>query len=71
MINLSDRYSLLIEWHFSKGTNFLYSMGKRFMLKRNFLLGWVGEINNKDHLSPAEAGRWAELGNLGETSYRK
>ena len=25
--------------------------------------GWVGEINNKDHLSPAEAGRWAELGN--------
>ena len=25
--------------------------------------GWVGEINNKDHLSPAEAERWAELGN--------
>ena len=25
--------------------------------------GWVGKINNKDHLSPAEAGRWAELGN--------
>ena len=24
--------------------------------------GWVGEINNKDHLSPAEAGHWAELG---------
>ena len=26
--------------------------------------GWVGEINNKDHLSPAEAGRSAELGNI-------
>ena len=24
--------------------------------------GWVEEINNKDHLSPAEAGHWAELG---------
>ena len=27
------------------------------------MVRWVGEINNKDHLSPAEAGRWAELGN--------
>ena len=26
--------------------------------------GWLGKINNKDHLSPAEAGRWAELGNM-------
>ena len=24
----------------------------------------VGEINNKDHLSPAEAERWAELGKI-------
>ena len=26
--------------------------------------GWVGEINNKDDLSPAEAVRWAELSNI-------
>ena len=25
---------------------------------------WVGKINNKDHLSPAEAEPWAELGNI-------
>ena len=25
--------------------------------------GWVGEINNKEYLSPAEAGRQAELYN--------
>ena len=23
--------------------------------------GWVGQNNNKDHLSPAEAERWAAL----------
>ena len=28
--------------------------------------GWVGKINNKDHLSPAEAGRWAELGKISQ-----
>ena len=33
------------------------------VLSRGLGGGWVGEINNKDHLSPAEAGRWAELGN--------
>ena len=26
--------------------------------------GGVGEIDNKDHLNPAEAGHWAELGNI-------
>ena len=25
--------------------------------------GWVGQIKIKDHLSPAEAETWAELGN--------
>ena len=25
--------------------------------------GWVEEINTKDHISPAKAGHWAELGN--------
>ena len=33
------------------------------VLSRGWGGGWVGKINNKDHLSPAEAGRWAELGN--------
>ena len=32
---------------------------------------WVGKINNKDHLSPAEAERWAEIGkNDGEEVIR-
>ena len=31
--------------------------------------GWLGQNNNKDHLSPAEAGRWAKLGNNGDIEY--
>ena len=29
--------------------------------------GWVGEIEDKVHLSPAEAEIWAELGNMGRS----
>ena len=31
-------------------------------------VGWVGEINNKEHLSPAEVGCCAELGNSSSLS---
>ena len=34
------------------------------VLSRGWGVGGGEEINNKDHLSPAEAGRWAELGNM-------
>ena len=35
---MSDRYSLLIELHFSKGTNSLYSKGKKGLRYKVFLL---------------------------------
>ena len=30
------------------------------------VVGWVGEIKTKDHLSPAEAEVGAELGNINQ-----
>ena len=36
MINMSDRYSLLIELHFPKGTNSLYSKGREYPKRISF-----------------------------------
>jgi len=32
------------------------------------VVGWVGDINDKDHLSPAEAENWGELGKTSKGS---